>query len=126
MMPNGKHPGFIESFGYAFAGIKAAFQRERNIKVMLGIGILAVILGIAFRLDATSWAVIVVCIGMVLCAELLNSGIEAVVDLASPDIHPLAKLAKDYACAGVYIASVSSAIVACIIYGQAIYALVVG
>ena len=126
MMPSGGHPGFIESFGYALQGIAAAWRRERNIKVMTGMGVLAVALGIALRVDAVGWAVIVVCIGMVLCAELLNSGIEAVVDLASPDIHPLAKLAKDYACAGVYLLSVAAAIAGCIIYGRALVALIAG
>ncbi|MEE8715768.1 MAG: diacylglycerol kinase family protein [Coriobacteriales bacterium] len=126
MMPGGRHPGFIESFGYAFQGIRAAFKRERNIKVMLAIGVLAVVLGVVLRVDAVGWAVIVVCIGAVLCAELLNSGIEAVVDLVSPQYHPLAKLAKDYACAGVYLLCMCSAVAGCIIYIRAIVALLAG
>lgn len=126
MMPDGRHPGFLESFGYALDGLRAVVRRERNIKVMLGLAALAVVLGIALRVDALSWAVIVVCIAMVLGGELLNSAVEAVVDLASPQVHPLAKLAKDYACAGVYVLSVASAVAGCIIYVRALVALVAG
>ncbi|MBR2834406.1 MAG: diacylglycerol kinase family protein [Coriobacteriales bacterium] len=116
MMPNGKHPGFIESFGYALSGLKEAILTERNIKVMLGVGLCAVIAGVVLRLDALSWAIILFLIGSVLCAELMNTAIEAAVDVASPTEHPLAKKAKDIAAAAVIIMSATAAVVGLVVY----------
>ena len=115
-MPNGKHPGFIESFGYALSGLKEAILTERNIKVMLGVGLCAVIAGFVLRLDALSWAMILFLIGSVLCAELMNTAIEAAVDVASPTEHPLAKKAKDIAAAAVIIMSATAAVVGLVVY----------
>lgn len=115
-MPNGKHPGFIESFGYALSGLKEAILTERNIKVMLGVGLCAVIAGVVLRLDALSWAIILFLIGSVLCAELMNTAIEAAVDVASPTEHPLAKKAKDIAAAAVIIMSATAAVVGLVVY----------
>lgn len=119
MMPGGKHPGFFESFGYALQGIAAIVRRERNFKVMLAVGILAVIAGFALRLDALSWVLVIVMIGAVLSGEMVNTAIEAVVDLASPDIHPLAKLAKDLGAGAMLVLSVAVAIGGLIVYGRA-------
>lgn len=126
MMPDGRHPGFWESFGYAFQGLAAALRRERNLRVMLVAALLALLLCAVLRVDALSWAVVVLCIGAVLCAELLNTALEAVVDLASPDYHDLAKLAKDCASAGVYILSMAAAVTGCIIFVRAAIALFAG
>lgn len=61
------------------------------------------------HLSASSWAIVVLAIALVLAAELANTAIEAVVDLASPDDHPLAKRAKDVAAAGVLVALAGAA-----------------
>lgn len=123
MMPGGKHPGFLESFGYALQGIVAIVRRERNFKVMLAVGVLAVVAGFVLRIDAMSWALVVVMIGAVLAGEMINTAIEAVVDLASPDIHPLAKLAKDLGAGAMLVLSVAVAIGGLIVYGRAALAL---
>ena len=65
-MPGGRHPGFLESFGYALCGIRTVVTRERNIKVMLVAAVLAVVAGFILRLDALSWVAVVCMIGMVL------------------------------------------------------------
>ena len=119
MMPDGGHPGFFESFGYALQGIGAAIRRERNFKVMLAMGAAAVVAGFALRLDAMSWVAVVLMIGLVLCAELLNTAIESVVDLASPDIHPLAKYAKDLAADAVLALSACVGVAGLVIYVRA-------
>ena len=120
MMPDGRHPGFIESFGYAFAGMREAVRRERNFKVMLGMGALAIVVGFVVRLDALSWVVVLLMIGMVLCAELLNTAIETVVDLVAPDLHPLAKRAKDLAAGAVLVLSACVAVAGLVIYVRAV------
>lgn len=126
MMPGGGHPGFLASFGYAFEGLKAACKLERNIKVMFFLAAVAVLAGLLLQISALEWALIVLCIGAVLCAELINSAIEAVVDLVSPDHHPMAKLAKDYACAGVYVMSLCAALAGIFIYVRALMRLIMG
>ena len=112
MMPDGGHPGFFESFGYALQGIGAAIRRERTFKGM-------VVAGFALRLDAMSWVAVVLMRGLVLCAELLNTAIESVVDLASPDIHPLAKYAKDLAAGAVLALSACVGVAGLVIYVRA-------
>jgi undecaprenol kinase len=67
-----------------------------------------VVAGALLRLPPLGWAVVALAIGLVLAAELLNTALEAVVDLVSPDDHPLAKRAKDVAAAGVLAASLAA------------------
>lgn len=126
MMPGGGHPGFFESFSYALQGIGAAVRRERNFKVMLAAGVAAVVAGFVLRLDAMSWAAVVLMIGLVLCAELLNTAVESVVDLVSPDVHPLAKYAKDLAAGAVLVLSVCVGVAGLVIYVRAALLLVGG
>lgn len=124
MMPGGRHPRFLESFGYALQGVASVFRRERNFKVMAVMGVLAVVAGVVLRVDAASWVAIVLMIGAVLAGELFNTAIEAVVDLASPDIHPLAKIAKDCAAGGMLVLSAAVAVAGAIIYIRALLALI--
>ena len=107
---------FLSSFKCAFEGIAHAFVEGRNFKVQLCFGILAIVLGIVFSIDATQWAVIAVCIGVVLGGECVNTAIEAVVDLASPEYHELAKHAKDCAAGGVLVCSIASVVVAAFVF----------
>ena len=114
---------FFSSFKCAAQGIAHAFVEGRNFKVQLCFGIAAVVLGIAFSIDATQWAVIAVCIGVVLGGECFNTAMEAVVDLASPDYHELAKHAKDCAAGGVLVCSIASLFVAAFVFLPKIVAL---
>ena len=107
---------FLHSFKCAFEGIGHAFVEGRNFKVQFAVGVVAVVLGIVLGIDATQWAVIVTCIGVVLGGECVNTAIEAVVDLASPDYHKLAKVAKDCAAGAVLVASIASVFVAAFVY----------
>ena len=67
-----------------------------------------VVVGAVLRLPPLSWAVLALAVGLVLTAELLNTALEAVVDLVSPEDHPLAKQAKDVAAAAVLVASLAA------------------
>ena len=116
---NREHPTFLRSFGYAFEGFKTAVATERNIKVQLCVGAAAVVAGIVLRIDALSWVLIALCIGLVIFGELVNTSIEAIVDLATQELHPLAKCAKDIAAASVFTLSVTAAIVGIIVFARA-------
>lgn len=114
------HPSFLRSFGYAIEGFVTAVRTERNIKVMLALGALTVAAGFAVRLDWHSWGLIAICCGLVIFAELCNTAMEAIVDLATQELHPLAKRAKDIAAASVYTLSITAAIVGAIVFAHAL------
>lgn len=106
----------VDSFRYAFFGIVEAYKGEQNLKIHTVIAVLVVIFGFVFKISYVEWLVCLVLIGLVLMAEFFNTAIEYVVDLASPEIHPLAKLAKDTASAGVLMMAIISAIIGLIIF----------
>lgn len=106
----------VDSFRYAFCGIMEAYKGEQNLKIHTVIAVLVVIFGFVFQISYVEWLVCLVLIGLVLMAEFFNTAIEYVVDLASPEIHPLAKLAKDTASAGVLMMAIISAIIGLIIF----------
>ena len=116
-----KHPTFKRSFLFAVQGFRTAVSLERNVKIMLVGGLFAITVGILLRLDPLSWAIILLCCGMVISAELVNTAIESVVDLVSPEFHPLAGRAKDIAAASVWVLSIVVAIVGIIVYANAIF-----
>lgn len=117
---NREHPTFIRSFGYAIEGFRTAVATERNIKVQLLVGVLAIVAGMVLKIDALSWVLVLLCIGLVLFAELVNTSIEAIVDLATQDLHPLAKRAKDIAAASVFTLSITAAVVGIIVFARAL------
>ena len=112
-----------EAFAHAGDGIVHAFK-ERNMRIHLIFALAAVILGFVLRIDHAGWLAVVVCIALVFSLETLNTALESIVDLASPDYHDLAKHAKDCAAGAVLIAAIGSLIVACIVYLPAFFALV--
>ena len=117
---NQDHPGFIKSFSYAIEGFVTAVKTERNIKVMLVVGVCTIVAGFIVGLDPHEWAIIVICCGLVIHGELCNTAMEAIVDLACQEIHPLAKRAKDIAAASVYILSITAAVVGALVFGHAL------
>lgn len=120
------HPSFRRSFLFALQGFRTALRQERNIKVMLAGAAFAAAMGLILRIDAVSWAIVLVCCGMVIAAELLNTAIETVVDLVSPEFHPLAGQAKDIAAAASWVLSLTAAVVGVIVYANALIRLVAG
>lgn len=104
------------SFKYAFEGILQAYVGEQNLKIHTVIAILVIIFGFILKISYTEWLVCLVLIGLVLMAEFFNTSIEYLVDLTSPEIHPLAKATKDTASAGVLMMAIISAIIGLIIF----------
>jgi len=106
----------ITPFLYAIAGVVAAVKGERNMRIHVVAAIAAISLGAWLGLSVCEWAVVIICIVLVMSLECANTAIESAVDLASPDIHPLAKKAKDCAAGAVLLAAIGSAVVGCIIF----------
>ncbi len=101
------------SFQYAWAGVLYATTTQRNFRVHLGVGAIAVALGIMLRITPLEFAVVGIMIALVLTMELLNTAVEAMVDLAIGDqYHDLAKIAKDCAAGAVLISSIGAMFVA--------------
>lgn len=104
------------SFKAAFDGICSTYKKEQNIKIHTVVAILVIIAGFIFKINYIEWLVCLVLIGFMLMAEFFNTAIEYVVDLASPDIHPLAKAAKDTASAGVLMMALIAAVTGLVIF----------
>ncbi len=92
--------GLRASFAYAWAGLRFAWNSQRNFRLEVYIGTFA--LGLAVWLQVNLVPVLLL-VALVLGLELLNTALEAVVDLASPNFHPLARAAKDIAASGVLV-----------------------
>lgn len=105
----------LQAFKCAFEGIFAT-AKERNFKIELCFMALAIVLGLVFSISFLEWLCVIICFGLVLGGEVINSAIEAVVDLTSPEYHELAKKAKDCAAGGVLLFSIASFIIGCLIF----------
>ena len=114
----------IQSFGYAFRGIKTVFLSEANMKIHIFISVLVVISGVVFTISITEWMFCLLCIAIVTGAEMMNTAIENVVDLASPEQHPLAGKAKDIAAGAVLLCAIISVIIGLIIFIPKVWHLV--
>ena len=106
----------FKSFKYAYEGLKYAFKYEQNILVHFLATILVIIAGIFFKISMTEWLVLTLIIGLVIATELINTSIEATIDLVTKEVHPLAKVAKDTAAAAVLIFGITALIIGLIIF----------
>jgi diacylglycerol kinase len=104
------HPT-ISSFGYAIEGIKEAVKSEPNIRIHLIIGFIAIIMAYILRFNKTEWIILIFTISFVLILELINTALEAIVDIVSPQIQRKAKIAKDVAAAAVLVSAILAVIV---------------
>ena len=111
----------LRSFTFAIAGAAHLFRTQRNARIHLLTGIIACLLAAWLGITPIAWAVLVLTIALVIILEGLNTAIEAVVDLASPQIHHFAKTAKDVAAATVLIASIASVLVGLLILGPPLW-----
>lgn len=106
----------LNSFGYALQGIATAFTSEVNLRWHLLSAAVVVIIGVYTGLSLTKWAMLCFAIGLVLMAELFNTAIEVIVNLVSPEHHPLAGKAKDIAAGAVLVASVTAACIGVLVF----------
>lgn len=111
----------IKSFTYAFEGIVHAFRREQNFQIHTLSSVMVILLGAFLEITKIDWIILFMLIGGMLCLELINTAIERVVDLVSPDFHPLAKAAKDTSAGAVFVFAITSIIVGLFIFCPYIY-----
>lgn len=106
----------LQSFRYAFRGIKTVFLSEANMKIHSFITVLVILCGAFFDISLTEWIFCLLCIALVTGAEMINTSIENVVDLASPELHPLAGKAKDIAAGAVLLCAIIAVIIGLLIF----------
>ncbi|MCC7128892.1 MAG: hypothetical protein B6D39_06460 [Anaerolineae bacterium UTCFX2] len=109
------------SFRFAFAGWWFVIRTQRNAWIHLTVSVLVFALGIWLRLQTRDWALIILAIALVWTSEFINTALEVVVDLASPQQHRLAQVGKDVGAAAVLIAAVSSALIGLLILGPPLW-----
>ena len=114
---------FLNSIKYSVDGLVNAYQNEQSLWLHAMCTVIIVILGFALQISFIQWAIIVIALVIVLAVELLNTAIEATVDLVTKEIHPLAKVAKDCGSAAAFVSSIMVFIICCFIFIPKIIAL---
>ncbi len=113
-----KSKNLWQSFGFAGQGLKETVVSQRNMQIHLVATVLVLLAGFYFQLNWLEWALVLFAIGLVVVAETFNTAIEAVVDLVSPDLHPIAGRAKNVAAGAVLLAVITAVIQGIIIFGR--------
>lgn len=113
------------SFTCAVDGAVHTLRTERNTRIELAAAAVVAVAGLWLRIQAAEWALLALTVGVVLALEAVNSAIEAVVDLVSPDYHELARIAKDCAAGAMLFAVLGSLGVALAIFGPRLWALAI-
>jgi diacylglycerol kinase len=108
--------GRLPSFKFAFSGFSYMLRTQKNTWIHLAATIAVVGAGFFFQVTPVEWALLIFAIGSVWSAEALNTAIEALTDLCSPNYNSLAKIAKDTAAAAVVFTALAAAIVGLIIF----------
>ena len=123
-VPTGKAPPgtpplwrILRSFGFAAQGLVYLFKTQPNFWVHTLAAVLVAVFSVWLGTTPAETGVLFLAIGVVMAAEAFNSALEALVDLASPEYHPLARIAKDTAAGAVLIAAFAAAVVGLVILG---------
>lgn len=106
----------MSSFRYAIEGLIHVIKKERNMQIHLTFACIVLFLAYFFSISKLEWIIILICIGIMICLESINTAIERTVDLITDEYKPLAKLAKDAAAAAVFVFAIISAIIGLIIF----------
>lgn len=114
----------MRSFGYAFSGIRTLLHDEHNSRIHVFAMACVVVCGFLLGISRMEWCVVALCCGGVLMGEAMNSAVEAIADLVSPEFHPLIKKAKDVGAAGVLMMAIAAATAGLIIFIPKILSLI--
>lgn len=112
----GKWHSIQKSFGYAFQGVRTAVKREPNIRIHIIFALLALLLAAFLDFSYIEWIILFLTIFFVIMLELINTAMEALVNLVSPEIKDEAKVAKDVAASAVLFAAIISIVVGIVLF----------
>lgn len=106
----------LDSFRHALNGVLLSFKTQRHLRIHFVIAVLVLVAGFVWRLNRTELLILIGAITLVILAELFNTALETVVDLVTPEYHPLAKVAKDVAAGAVLVAAINAALVGTLMF----------
>ena len=106
----------INSFKYAFNGLIDTYRTEQSVWIYIPVSLLVILAGCLLKISTFEWLIIILILGIILSLELINTALEAVVDLATEKYHPLAKKAKDTVSAAVLVFAITAVIIGLIIF----------
>ena len=115
---------FIKSVGYAWRGLKTCIAGEPNFKIHISCSILVLIAGFIFKISIPEWYVILLCIGLVLSMEMLNTAIEKLCDVVHREYHPGIRATKDIAAGAVLVSAIIAAVCGAIIFIPEIFSFI--
>ena len=104
------------SIRFALNGIRTILKTEKNTRIYIPISLIVIFLGLYFHITVSEWIAVILCIGLVWSFEAANTALEALVDLNTNEIHPIAAIAKDCAAAAVFIVAMTSAVIGAVIF----------
>ena len=116
----------LKSFQYAFAGWWYVLRTQHNAWIHAVATVCVFALGLWLGLSRIEWAILILAITAVWMTEFINTALEAIVDIASPEFHPLAKVAKDVAAAAVLVGACAAVLIGLLIMGPPLWARLVG
>lgn len=111
----------LASFRYAFAGLAYVLRSQPNAWIHSAAALLVIAASLWLGLSPAEWGLIVVAIGAVMAAEIINTAIEAAIDLASPQPHPLAQVAKDCGAAAVLVTAGMAVMIGVLLLGPKLW-----
>ena len=106
----------LRTFKYSLNGLVYAYKNEQSMWIHAAGTIFTVILGFIYSLSLTEWAIVFIALGVILASELINTAIEAAVDLCTLEIHPLAKIAKDCGSAATFVLTLVSIVICLFVF----------
>lgn len=116
----------VTSLGYALAGWLYMLRRQKNTRIQAVASVAVIALALWLQVDFIGLAIIILSITMVWMAEFVNAAVEAAINIAAPDVHPMAKVGKDVASAAVLLGVVASVLVGLLILGPPLLARLAG
>lgn len=111
----------VKSFQYAFEGWWHVLRTQHNAWIHAVVSVAVFALALWLRLPARDWAILILTVTVVWMAEFINTALEAVVDMTMPDVHPLAKVAKDVAAAAVLVSALGAVLVGLLLLGPPLW-----
>jgi undecaprenol kinase len=116
----------MRSFTYAIEGIVYTVETQRNMQIHIVAAVIALVAAWWLEISRSDFLLVFFAITLVFALEIVNTAIEAVVDLASPDWHAKAKIAKDAGAGAVLVAAILSAVIGILVFGPPLYQKIFG
>lgn len=116
-----KQPTLLRSLLHAVDGVVFVIRTQRNARIHVGMAVVVTAVGLWLGLDRLEWSILAITIGAVLVGETVNTAVEALVDLLSPQFHEQAKVAKDVAAGAVLLLSIAAIIVGLLVLGPPLW-----